>query len=260
MSNFCSKNSETITELNYTDIFSPSCLPNAGAGWSSDSVDANSGLVSSVAIDTQIAKLLSRTYTSTNERGIQIETNVQAPSLIQTSTNHPQTNINPAGIFSKNSAMLRSTIESEYCFYYKRYIYILTEIFQTASQRNSNDLTADTGYQQKKVNTEKINMKLNQILQVLQGLANSRITTLSQYYGTNSGVNQVNAELDRNRSDLIRHSHMLKNSKMEKEVRSAMIDYTIEKNSSSRNLLAIYGFLNIVAVGVLFYIYRSSKK
>ena len=259
MSDFCSQNSESINGSNYMDTFTNSCLPNNGAGWSGSSVDASTGLVASGQIESHIAKLLSRTYSATDEQGRPIKSDVKAPNLTQTSTNFPQTNVNPAGIFSKNSAMLRSTIESEYCFYYKRYIYILTDILQIASQRNSTDLTADAGYQQKKVNTEMINLKLNQILQILQGLVNSRLVSLSEYYGTNSGVNQLNTELDRNRNDLIRHTHMLKNREMEKEVHSAMIDYTIEKNSSSRNLLAIYGFLNIVAVGVLFYIYRSAK-
>jgi hypothetical protein len=50
----------------------------------------------------------------------------------------------------------------------------------------------------------------------------------------------------------------LQNSEMETNAKSAMIDYTVEKNSSSRNLLAIYGFMNIVAVGMLVYLYRAA--
>jgi hypothetical protein len=47
---------------------------------------------------------------------------------------------------------------------------------------------------------------------------------------------------------------------MEKDLKSAMVDYTVEKNSSSRNLLAIYGFMNIVAAGLIFYLYRTAKE
>ena len=43
------------------------------------------------------------------------------------------------------------------------------------------------------------------------------------------------------------------------DVKQSMIDYTLEKNASSRNLLAVYGFMNIVAVGLLFYMYKASK-
>ena len=261
MSGFCSQNTERITDANYTDLYSAgkSSLPNGGAGWAVGVVDSRSGLVPTSLVDAHIAMLLSQSFPTIDNSGKSVQSTIEAPSLTETSTNHPQTNINPASAFSKNAAMLRTNIESEYCFYYKRYIYILTDILQIAATTNSTVLASDPGYQQKKIKTEALNAKLNQILQILQSLVNSRLTSLNKYYGTNSGVNQVNIELDHNRNDLIRHTNLLKNSEMENQVRAAMIDYTIEKNSSSRNLLAIYGFLNIVAVGMIFYLYRSTK-
>lgn len=164
------------------------------------------------------------------------------------------TDLNPAGAFSDSAAALRKNIKNEYCFYYKRYMYILKKLLTTIATSNANtgDLTA------MKQNTESLNSKLNQILQLLQALVNSRLNTLKMYYGPNTGVNQINVELDKNRSDLIKHSTLLKNYELEIDLKSAMIDYTLEKNSSSRNLLAIYGFMNIVAAGLIFYLYRST--
>ena len=40
-------------------------------------------------------------------------------------------------------------------------------------------------------------------------------------------------------------------------LRTDMMEYSAEKNRSARNLLALYGFLNLSAVGLLIYIYRS---
>lgn len=40
-------------------------------------------------------------------------------------------------------------------------------------------------------------------------------------------------------------------------LRTDMMEYSVEKNRSARNLLALYGFLNLTAVGLLIYIYRS---
>ena len=37
-----------------------------------------------------------------------------------------------------------------------------------------------------------------------------------------------------------------------------MIEYTKEKANVTNNLMQLYGFLNIVAIGVLFYVYRST--
>jgi hypothetical protein len=261
MSGFCSQNTETITETNYTDSYPGrlSCLPNGGSGWPASSVDSKTGLVSSKLVDSQIAALLSRKITYNDENGRAVDVAPTAPSLTQTSDYFPQVNTNPANAFSTTASILRTNIQNEYCFYYKRYMYILKDILNIAAMSKGSNLTSNTGYQKKKLNTEAINLKLNQILQILQGLVNSRLVSLNQYYGPGTGVNQVNRELDINRNDLIRHTNLLKNSEMEKEVQAAMIDYTIEKNSSSRNLLAIYGFLNIVAVGMLFYLYRSTK-
>jgi NADH:ubiquinone oxidoreductase subunit C len=126
-----------------------------------------------------------------------------------------------------------------------------------AATQDSKKLGAD--YIQRKNHTEALNSKLNQILQIIQALVNSRIESLKEYYGTDTGVNQVNTYLDTTRTDLLNHAKLLKNKAMEKDLKSAMVDYTVEKNSSSRNMLAVYGFMNIVAAGLIFYLYRSSK-
>ena len=40
-------------------------------------------------------------------------------------------------------------------------------------------------------------------------------------------------------------------------LRKDMLSYSEEKNRAATSLLALYGFLNLTAVGVLIYIYRS---
>jgi hypothetical protein len=96
----------------------------------------------------------------------------------------------------------------------------------------------------------------------MKGIVNSRLSTLDTYYNGASGTGQINAinmELDDTRTNLVNHSRKLQNNDLKSDVQSAMIEYSLEKNSSSRNLLAIYGFMNIIAAGLLFYIYTKSK-
>ena len=69
----------------------------------------------------------------------------------------------------------------------------------------------------------------------------------------------LNGQLDSTRAELIKHSEILKRSDLEKETKAAMIEYSLEKNSSSRNLLGIYVFMNIVAAGLIFYLYRGAE-
>jgi predicted nuclease with TOPRIM domain len=81
-----------------------------------------------------------------------------------------------------------------------------------AATTNKNNLNSD--YTTKKSNTELLNSKLNQILQILQSLNNSRINSLKSYYNLDKGVNQLNSDLDTARQQLIDHSRILKNASM----------------------------------------------
>ena len=196
------------------------------------------GVVDTATVDAHIVNLLSNA-------------SAVAPDVLL------PTDVRPAQQYATNSAALRKKIVDEYCFYYKRYMYILNDILMIAATSSKNNLNST--YTTKKTNTELLNSKLNQILQILQSLNNSRVNSLKSYYNIDKGVNQLNTELDATRNQLIKHSNILKNASMEKDIKGAMVDYTIEKNSSSRNLLAIYGFMNIVAVSLIFYLYRSTK-
>jgi len=242
MSDFCSNNTEVISDSNYAANYQTptrrSCLPNSGTGFSTNHISTN-GIINVEALQTHINGLISANETT--------PPNIQEADIVT----------NPAKVFAEKSALLRTNITSEYCFYYKRYTYILQQILTTAA--TSTNLSSNGDYNTKKSKTVEINSKLNQILQILQGLINARITTLKNYYGENTGVNKLNDDLNATRSNLLEHSRLMKKSSMEHDAKSAMVDYSVEKNSSSRNLMAIYGFMNIVAAGLIFYLYRNAK-
>jgi hypothetical protein len=246
----CSNNKETdaqITSTLNTTYPGSSCLPNNGQGWSGSDIDITTGIVSTSAtttLDAQIASLVSRMAAA------------PGPEVSDSDTTLSQTNLNSAKNFSTNAAKLRTNIDAEYCYYYVRYRKSLT-LLLTAAVDPATD-TSSSSYLTLKTNTENINRKLNQIIQLLQSLVNNRLSTLNTYYGS-GGVNKVNDELNMVRDKLQQDAENLTNSQMETNVKTAMMDYTIEKNNASRNMLAIYGFLNIVAIGMLYYMYRSVK-
>jgi hypothetical protein len=240
MGDFCSQNKESITDTNYTDSYDtaahPSSLPASGTGFSN--IGSN-GLVDQTEVDNYIITLLSKA-------------NANAPG--GTDPN----NLNPASNFAKSASGLRARLADEYCFYYKRYMYALQKVLLLAATSGLN-LAGNADYIQKKKIAQDLNSKLNQLLQIMQGLINVRTKNLKDYYGSETGVNSLNTELDNARKSLVTHMGKLQSNDMEMDVKSSMIDYTLEKNSSSRNLLAIYGFMNIVAAGILFYLYRTSR-
>jgi uncharacterized phage infection (PIP) family protein YhgE len=246
----CSGNKETdaqITSTINTPFRGPSCLPNNGEGWSGNDVDPATGIISSASImsvDTHIASLVSRLAAA------------PGPNVSDSTTTLSETRLNSANNFSTNSATLRTNIDNEYCYYYVRYKKSLNLLLSAAVNPQTN--TTSPSYMTLKTNTENLNRKLNQIIQVLQSLVNNRLSTLNTYYGS-GGVNQINSELNMVRDKLQKDAKNLNDSQMETNVKTAMMDYTIEKNNASRNMLAVYGFLNIVAVGMLYYMYRSIK-
>ena len=240
MGDFCSENKESITDINYKDSYDnaqhKSSLPNSGTGFS---MVGTNGLVDQSVVDTEITTLLAKV-------------NANPPG------DTDPDNTNPAANFSESAAALRTNLGNEYCFYYKRYMYALQEVLIRAATSGMN-LAGNAAYNEKKKVAQDLNSKLNQLLQIMQGLINARSESLNKYYGTTTGVNALNGQLDDARKSLNTHMGKLQSNNMEMDVKSSMIDYSLEKNSSSRNLLAIYGFMNIVAAGILFYLYRSSK-
>ena len=238
-----------------------SCLPNSGEGWSSASDLETNGNVRVSVLQSYIASKLQRVASGANVWQAAV-----APdsSVLDSSTSLSQTNNQSAAAYSSGAAALRDAIKAEYCYYYNRYIFGLRDVLTKAGKFSpcSASITTnclDAAYETQKTNVENINRKLNQIILLLQQLLASRVLTLSGYYGLDTGVNSINTELNRARNELSAGATALKKSQDDTFVKSAMMDYTIEKNNSSRNLLAIYGFLNIVAVGTLYYLYNNIK-
>jgi len=238
---FCSSNTEIISAKNYNDSYpsAKSCLPNNGTGFAASDFVSGSQTIIPASLTSAVVTLLANTQAN-------------APGRIDPN-NIPTT-------FTTNSASLRTSIQNEYCFYYTRYMWVLNDILSQATSTSTLTSTQTAAYTLEKQNAATLNSKLNQIIQILQELSKSRNSSLSSYYGANSGVNALNSSLDTMRTQLVAHSTQLQSASLETDVQTAMIDYTLEKNASSRNLLAVYAFMNIVAVGLLFYLYRSSKK
>jgi len=241
---FC-QSTEFINSGNYTSEFTPtsggvSCLP-------SGSVIDDQGNVNSATLKAHVEKLIRDTAPSIS------------PDDLSTATVRPvsQTIIpSPAEMYAKKAKTLRDSINKEYCHYYVRYMWGITKILNDATASGavvSPDL---------KANVQNLNTKLNTIILVMKGVVNSRLNALESYYGAEGdpkSVNYLNKELDDARKKLAMHSEKLQKNDMSSDIQQSMIDYSLEKNSSSRNLLALYGFMNIVAAGLLFYLYKNMK-
>ena len=229
----CANNTDQINVNSFGQDFdsSKSVLP-SGTGFSQIGQD---GIVDETALNNWVNSLLTREE-------------AKAPTA-------SSANPNPAEEFARKAQSLRSKINDEYCFYYVRYTWGLTNVLTTAATVPGASASSD--YINRKERLKTINGRLNQILQVTQALQKHRAQSLKNYYSTD--LNALNKDLNDTRESLIKHSKILATNEMEMNVRKAMVDYTVEKNSSSRNMLGIYVFMNIVAGGLLYYIYKTAK-
>ena len=254
---FCVSNTETITFANFATVYPVSdvnkeCLPNTGAGFSSSVV--TNGIVSDTILTNHITTLLT-TFAANPP------------------TSSTQSEPNAASTFATNAKQLRTALQTEYCYYYKRYVFGLTQVLNTAKDASAiTDTTKITGsttltYNSVKTTTQTINSKLNQLIQIMQKLQETRFNSLNtnadSYYNkfnsSSTDSTTLNGRLKAQQDSLASQSALLQSGSFNDDVKQSMIDYTLEKNASSRNLLAVYGFMNIVAVGLLFYMYKASK-
>ena len=99
-----------------------------------------------------------------------------------------------------------------------------------------------------------LNGKLNDLIQIMNYIAVQRAKEMGS---ENDTVNSLNKNIKTSFSTIKEHAEMLRKENSLVELRERMVEYTQEKNRSANSLLGLYGFLNLVAIGLLIHIYRS---
>ena len=91
--------------------------------------------------------------------------------------------------------------------------------------------------------------------QVLDMAAAKPIVFGGALYNT---INDLNDQINNYFKILQGHAAILKKEVPAVEIRKRMVEYTKEKANANRNLLSFYFFLDIVALGILFYVYKAT--
>lgn len=157
---------------------------------------------------------------------------------------------------TKETATMRK-LQQEYCFYYFRYKYCLETLFdKLVSTSKATSLSdGDKRDIQTKLNRAKqFNEKLNDIIQITNYISQKRASEMRQQ---NAEINTMNSSIGSTFGILQEHKRLLNSETSIHDLRKRMVEFSEEKNRSASNLLSLYGFLNLVAIGLLFYISRS---
>ena len=138
-------------------------------------------------------------------------------------------------------------IKKEFCHHYNRYKYSLDDLFKVIA-------TTSSGSTLSPAQQTNINAKLNDLVQITNYIA----TRSASEMGTQStDINRLNEKITKTYGKLASHNAMLRKETAVSDLRKQMVEFSQEKNLSANNLLALYGFLNLVSIGLLFYIYRK---
>jgi len=159
--------------------------------------------------------------------------------------------------FAKKDAAFIASLKAEYCFYDSRYKYALQQLIAKLQiGYTNNDQTNATLIQKYLKATQGLNQRLNDLSQITNELTKQR---LQQTQDLNSEINSLNSELASKSEKLAEQNKILSSQQSTALLYKDMVRYTKEKADANNNLLTLYSFLNIVALGLLVYVYRSAE-
>ena len=142
-------------------------------------------------------------------------------------------------------------MQREYCHYEQRYRYALKNFLKLATSRNSAD---SANAQSMLANTKLLNLRLNSVLEIMNYVASSRVGDINI---NKTAINTYNKSINERLEKLKKSYDYLSQQNVMVKTQQESVRYTQEKNNYTSNQIAIWASLNVVALGVIFYVYRN---
>lgn len=165
-------------------------------------------------------------------------------------------NANPE-ILLKKQADLLTNIQSEYCFYEARYKFALEKLFSAISQGYLNN-TGDvqTAVQKYLQLTQSLNQRLNDLTQIINGITEDMLSSTTNL---EAEIKAFDKQIKEQGAKLQEQNKIISSNQAATQLNKQMVKFTEQKGKYSNNLLGLYSFLNVVALGLLVYIYKSAR-
>ena len=241
MSSFCTggkvQSIPSFTDIEINDTYPNGILPDLS------SLTLTDGLASQAWLDGQIKTLES------NNR-LPITTDIR--NVSSTPFNSPDSK-DPLNDYVTKENDFTQQLKTEYCFYEARYFAALDRFLQAVADASlQNDKTVVI--QQRLDTARKLNQKLNVLTQLVNAISKYRYSSTEKF---NQDINSINTGLKKRGDQLIEQSKILEKETAAADLHKRMVEYTVEKNRANNNLLGLYAVMNVVALGMIFYIART---
>jgi hypothetical protein len=153
---------------------------------------------------------------------------------------------------------LLKNINVEYAFYESRYKSALNNLFNTIREGYLNN-TGDIQYiiQSNLAISQNLNKKLNDLTQIINGVTEDMLASTS---GLEERIKAFDKQNKEHQIKLQEQNKIISSSQATTELNKQMVKFTEQKAKYSNNLLGMYSFLNIVALGLLVYVYKSRSE
>jgi hypothetical protein len=174
---------------------------------------------------------------------------------LKTSNTIPVATTDNAEVYvAKQTEFLRN-VKAEYCFYDSRYKFCLEKLFSAVRQGyQNNSKEAEALIQKYLLATQTFNQRVNDLTQIMNAITEDGLQASKNI---NQDIKDFNAKIQEQKKKLKEQHALISSSQATTTIRKQMVKYTEEKARRSDNLLQMYGFLNVVALGLLVYIYRA---
>lgn len=149
------------------------------------------------------------------------------------------------------------SLQYEFCFYARLYSILIKDYVQLQKTPVGGAFTADkqTDEIRKVVNgLNAVNLRLIDLTTITNNVNELQRGAIGQM---NTEVNQFMSSIKNASSQLEKNAAALTSNDVKTKLRTRMLEYSDEKNAYANQLLGLYGFANLIALGLLFYIYRS---
>jgi hypothetical protein len=241
MSSFCTGGKPTsipsFTDVEINDTYSNGVLPDLS------SITLTDGLASQAWLEGQITTL---------ESTKRIPVTTEIKNVASTPFNSPDSK-DPLSEYVTKENDFTQGLKAEYCFYEVRYFAALDRFLQAVADASlRNDKAAVI--QQRLDTARKLNQKLNVLTQLVNAISKYRYRSTEKF---NQDINSINDGLKKRGDQLIEQSKILEKESAAADLHKRMVEYTVEKNRANNNLLGLYAVMNVVALGMIFYIART---
>lgn len=169
----------------------------------------------------------------------------------------PNTTNQKSEVVIKKQDELLKNIKAEYVFYELKYKYAIEKLFCVIEQeriKNNNDIQPII--QPFLQTARELNRKLNDLIQIINGIKDNMASSTSEL---NDKVKEFDKLTNEKQVKLDYQNRIISSNQASVELNKQMVKFTEQKAKYTNNLLGLYSFFNVVALGLLIYVYKSAR-